>query len=180
MQGTPYAGDLRTRAGTSNRHKDSTELTRDFNQNGEHASSALHLLHRAGQCADEIFAHNVAGSDLTPRQYAVMKAVAVTEEPSQTVLVDKTGIDRSTLADIVRRLVAKGLMKRKRTRRDARMYAVRLTEKGQAALKSAEPAARSTDERLLAALSEAERDKFLDQLNRIVEALGSSPPRDVS
>jgi DNA-binding MarR family transcriptional regulator len=154
-------------------------LTRDFNHNGHHDASALHLLHRAGQCADEIFANTVAGSDLTPRQYAVLRAVATSEEPSQTVLVEKTGIDRSTLADIVRRLVAKGLLNRKRTRRDARMYAVRLTEKGHAALKTAEPAARSTDERLLAALSEAERDTFLNQLNRIIETLGVHPTRQL-
>ena len=81
---------------------------------GERASSALHLLHRAGQCADELFATNVGTSDLTPRQFAVIKAVEASEEPSQTMLVEKTGIDRSTLADIVRRLVAKGLLQRKR------------------------------------------------------------------
>ena len=139
---------------------------------GDRMSSALHLLHRAGQCADELFANNVGGSDLTPRQFAVIKAVAASEEPSQTMLVEKTGIDRSTLADIVRRLVAKGLLQRKRTRRDARMYAVRLTEKGSAVLRNAEPAARTTDERILSALPVAQRDAFLDALARIVDTMG--------
>ena len=143
------------------------ELTR-----GDRMSSALHLLHRAGQCADELFANNVGGSDLTPRQFAVIKAVAASEEPSQTMLVEKTGIDRSTLADIVRRLVAKGLLQRKRTRRDARMYAVRLTEKGAAVLRNAEPAARTTDERILSALPVAQRDAFLEALARIVDTMG--------
>lgn len=142
---------------------------------GDRASSALHLLHRAGQCADELFANNVGSNDLTPRQFAVIKAVAASDEPSQTMLVEKTGIDRSTLADIVRRLVAKGLLQRKRTRRDARMYAVRLTEKGAAVLRNAEPAARTTDERILSALPVAERDAFLEALARIVDNMGISP-----
>ncbi len=135
-------------------------------------ASALHLLHRAGQCADELFAVSIGDSDLTPRQYAVLRAVDMNEEPSQTTLVEKTGIDRSTLADIVRRLVEKGLLHRKRTRRDARMYAVRLTEKGQAALRKAEPVARSTDERLLSAIPQREREVFLEALSKIVQMIG--------
>ncbi len=134
-------------------------------------SSALHLLHRAGQCADELFAVNVGMNDLTPRQFAVLKAVLGSDEPSQTTLVEMTGIDRSTLADIVRRLVDKGLLQRKRTRRDARMYAVRLTERGNEALQRAEPAAQATDERLLAALPQREREAFLDALSRIIETI---------
>jgi len=137
-------------------------------------ASALHLLHRAGQCADEIFADNIGKSDLTPRQYAVLRAVADSEEPSQTVLVEKTGIDRSTLADIVRRLVERGLLQRKRTKHDARMYAVRLTSSGQSALRSAEPAAKTTDDRILSVLSSSERQAFLKSLSQIVEKLGAA------
>src|SRR5688572_10183605 len=116
-------------------------------------TSALHLLHRAGQCADELFALRVGETGLTPRQYAVMTAIANSEEPSQTTLVERTGIDRSTMADIVRRLTARGLVRRRRTRRDARRYAVRLTDKGEGALRMAEPAARTTDEKILAVLA---------------------------
>lgn len=138
--------------------------------------SALHLLHRAGQCADELFSISVGAADLTPRQFAVLKAIADSEEPSQTVLVEKTGIDRSTMADIMRRLLSKGLVQRRRTRKDARMYAVRLTDKGQSALKQAEPAARTTDERILGSLPAAQRDAFLKALSRIVEAIGAAGP----
>ncbi len=138
------------------------------------SASALHLLHRAGQCADELFAVSIGDSALPPRQYAVLRAVDGNDEPSQTTLVEMTGIARSTLADIVRRLVEKGLLSRKRTRRDARMYAVRLTEKGQAALRRAEPVARSTDERLLSAIPQREREVFLDALNRIVQMIGNT------
>ncbi|MGE0025389.1 MAG: MarR family winged helix-turn-helix transcriptional regulator [Hyphomicrobium sp.] len=134
-------------------------------------SSALHLLHRAGQCADEMFAVSVGEAGLTPRQYAVMAAIANSDEPSQTTLVEATGIDRSTMADIVRRLTSRGLVQRRRTRRDARRYAVRLTDKGEGALRMAQPAARSTDEKILAALAPTQRDAFLRSLSRIVTAV---------
>ena len=100
--------------------------------------SALHLLHRAGQCAEVLFANEAVKADLTPRQYAILGSVSQNPDISQTGLVEQTGVDRSTLADIVRRLVKKGLLQRKRTRRDARMYAVRLTAKRQSALNSPE------------------------------------------
>ena len=61
--------------------------------------------------------------------------------------------------------------RRKRARRDARMYAVRLTDKGAAALKAADPAARVTDERLLAALPAPQRDVFIDALKRVIDQL---------
>lgn len=135
------------------------------------SASALHLLHRAGQCADELFANHIGGSGLTPRQFAVIRAIATGEEPSQTDLVERTGIDRSTMADIVRRLTSRGLVQRRRTRQDARMYAVKLTDRGQKALKSAEPAARVTDDEILSALSPTQRSGFLKALNRIVVAM---------
>ena len=72
--------------------------------------SPIHLLHRAGQCAGDIFQMEIGGGDLTPRQYAVLLTVSLNEGLSQTNLVEKTGIDRSTLADIVRRMLKKGLL----------------------------------------------------------------------
>lgn len=133
--------------------------------------SCLHLLHRAGQCAEVLFALEAQGSELTPRQYAVLLTVADNPDVSQTVLVAETGVDRSTLADIVRRLVDKRLLQRKRTKEDARMYAVRITPKGLSTLASLRPAAGRVDARLLAVLSAGHRSEFIDNLRRIVTAL---------
>jgi len=110
--------------------------------------------------------------DLTPRQYAVLVAVAQNEGVSQTHLVEKTGIDRSTLADIVRRMLKKGLLQRRRTKDDARAYAVKLTEEGWRVLKVADPLAKRVDDKILAALPGQQRERFLQDLTLIVEALG--------
>ena len=138
--------------------------------------SPLHLLHRAGQCAADIFQTELGEGDLTPRQYAVLLTVSMYEGLSQTHLVDRTGIDRSTLADIVRRMLKKGLLQRRRTREDARAYAVKLTEEGWRVLKSAEPLSRKVDDRILSALSPSQRDRLLQDLNSIVQVLGRDLP----
>jgi len=137
-------------------------------------NSALHLLHRAGQRADELFSATMGESDLTPRQFAVLKTVAKSEDLSQTALVQQTGIDRSTLADIVRRLIKKGLLQRRRTSHDARMYAVRLTAAGRDLLRAAEPAVKTTEEQLLAVLPVRQRSAMIDALSTIVTALEPS------
>lgn len=146
--------------------------------------SPIHLLHRAGQCAGDIFQSEMGDGDLTPRQFAVLVTVAQNEGLSQTHLVDKTGIDRSTLADVVRRMLKKGLLQRRRTKEDARAYAVKLTEEGWRTLKSAEPMARRVDEKLLAVLPGQQRERFINDLNTIVDALTSlqtaAPPASAS
>jgi DNA-binding MarR family transcriptional regulator len=112
--------------------------------------SITHLLHRACQVADSVFNDEAGKTGLTTRQFAVLIAVAQNRDISQTGLVQVTGIDRSTVAEIVKRLLRRGLIKRKRTRLDARAYAVRLSEEGEVLMQEAEPAARRAEERLKA------------------------------
>ena len=140
--------------------------------------SPLHMLHRAGQCAGEVFHAEMQEGDLTPRQYAVLLTVASNEGISQTGLVERTGIDRSTLADIVRRMLKKGLLQRRRTKEDARAYAVKLTEDGKRMLRSADPVTQRVDDRILEALPAKHRDQFVDNLGVIVEALGRMAPAE--
>jgi DNA-binding MarR family transcriptional regulator len=144
---------------------------KDNHRSGPLDTSALHLLHRAGQCAEVLFTNEAAKSDLTPRQYAVLVCVGQNPDVSQTGLVEQTGVDRSTLADVVRRLVKKGLLQRKRTKRDARMYAVRLTPKGQGILSSVKPLATKVDQRILAVLRSDQRSNFIEALGEIVRAM---------
>jgi DNA-binding MarR family transcriptional regulator len=61
-------------------------------------SSTIHLLHRASQRADGLFARNVRDPDLTPRQFAILQAVADKSGLSQTDIMAATGIDRSSTA----------------------------------------------------------------------------------
>jgi DNA-binding MarR family transcriptional regulator len=133
--------------------------------------SVLHLLHRSGQQAEILFMRETAADEMTPRQYAVLLTVEANEDISQTGLVEATGIDRSTLADVVRRLVNRGWLARKRTRHDARMYEVRLTSRGKVALDAARPAAKKADEVVLSTLTSRQRQEFLATLAQVVDGM---------
>jgi len=96
--------------------------------------SPSHLLHRALQLALDIYAEETGPEAVTQRQFAVLSAVAAQEGLTQTDLVRATGIDRSTLADLVARMIGKSLLARQRSTSDARANTVSLTAEGRAAL----------------------------------------------
>ena len=130
-------------------------------------TSLVHLLHRASQTADELFTGAQGSDSLTPRQFAVLSAIAASDGLSQTQIVELTGVDRSTMADIVYRLKQKGLITRQRSKLDARAYSVRLSIAGRKMLVSGGRGARLTEERL---------DSFLatpdsGELKRLLQAL---------
>ena len=132
-------------------------------------SSPLHLLHRAGQRADFLFAHHVGNHNFTPRQFAVLQAVANADGLSQTAIMTATGIDRSGTAELVRRLVASGLLQRRRTKQDARVYAVRITPQGRKMLSLGERAARAAGTQLLASIPRRQRATFVAALSSIID-----------
>ena len=135
------------------------------------ASSLLELLHRASQRADSVFARNVGDSGLTPRQFAVLHAVSRANGLSQTNIMAATGIDRSSTADLVGRLVTSGCLQRRRTRRDGRVYAVRLTPRGWQMLAIGAPAAGAADHALLALVPEVQRSAFVKALKLVAVPL---------
>lgn len=116
--------------------------------------SLTRILRRAQQLADAETARAfaAAGIDLTPPQYRLLTAVCDTPGQMQTDLVADTGIDRSTLADITRRLIEHGLVQRRRCKDDARAYAVKATDAGLATAAKAATALRRVDEKLMTAL----------------------------
>jgi DNA-binding MarR family transcriptional regulator len=130
----------------------------------------VHLLHRVSQRADDLFSTEVGENGVTPRQFAVLFAAAQSEAPSQTDIVNNTGIDRSTVAQMMPRMVKKDLLQRRRSRQDARAYVVRLTEPGRSVLKATEPAAERAGTALLASLSGEQRKAFVEALKAIASS----------
>jgi DNA-binding MarR family transcriptional regulator len=131
---------------------------------------ASHLLLCATQRADDLFAKEVGDADITPRQFVLLAAVAELDDPSQTDLVEATGIDRSTIADIIRRMMRKGLLERRRSRTDGRAKLVRLTRDGERLLKGMRPKAAKADAALVASLTADQRKALIEVLRTISEA----------
>ena len=131
--------------------------------------SPSHLLHRALQLALDVYGEEVVGG-LTQRQYAVLAAVAADEGLTQTDLVRATGIDRSTLADMIARMIDKGYLGRERSAVDARAKTVRLTEKGRDALNDTSPRVADADARIMGHLTAGKRDAFITALSVLSKA----------
>jgi DNA-binding MarR family transcriptional regulator len=136
--------------------------------------SPSHLLHRALQMALDIYAEETGTGAITQRQFAVLSAVMAKEGCTQSELVRATGIDRSTLAELVARLIGKDLLARERSTLDARANTVRLTGAGRSAVQEAGPKVAQADARILALVPSAKRDAFIKTLRDMARAAGKS------
>lgn len=133
-------------------------------------TSPGHLLRRANQFANDLYTNETDSSALTQRQFAVLFAIDQREGASQTELVQATGIDRSTLADMIVRMQSKDLLARKRTDEDQRANSVRLTPVGRRALRSAMPAMLRSESGILEVLPQRMRSEFIKALTLIAQA----------
>lgn len=134
-------------------------------------ASVSHLLHRAVQLADDFHAETFGADGLTQRQYALLAAVEAREGAAQSELVQLTGIDRSTLAELTSRMIAKGLLARERSETDGRANAVWLSDVGRAALAEARARMIASDERLLRRVGgRSRRAAFLELLSAMLAA----------
>ncbi len=137
------------------------------------ADSPSHLLHRAQQYAAELFAE-LYDKHVTLRQFAVLAAVQGQAGGTQTDLVRATGIDRSTLAEMIARMEKKGLLAREKSNADGRAKSVRLTSRGRHRLAEAEPHARAADLAILEALPKPKRRALLDILQALTPAIDAA------
>jgi MarR family transcriptional regulator, lower aerobic nicotinate degradation pathway regulator len=135
-------------------------------------NSPAHLLRRATQYANDIYANEVGEEALTARQFAVLLTVDSHEGLSQTDLVNMTGIDRSTLADMIGRMLKKDLLRRRRTDDDARANSVSITSSGKRALSSVLNRVKKAEEKVLSPLPSGKRGDFLKMLTLIADASG--------
>lgn len=85
-----------------------------------------HLIRLAEQIHTEIWRKHVA-SPLTSPQYSVIVTLLRNPGIDQRTVGEHCSLDKSTSTDVVRRLVARGLIDRTRHAHDARRYVLQLT-----------------------------------------------------
>jgi DNA-binding MarR family transcriptional regulator len=141
--------------------------------------SILHLLRRLDQHATQLYSTETSDNDLTLRQLAIMTAISREENLSQTDLVTITGIDRSTVAGIVSRLIRKGLLDRRRSPDDGRAYCVKLSKRGQKAVAGADRLYTRIEKKLLSGVPATEASQFITTLKSIVSAQSEDAEQSV-
>lgn len=137
---------------------------RKANGSFDFSESPSHLLKRCAQYFGDLYAHEIGSSELTKQQFTLLAALEHNDGASQTALVDITGIDRSTLAEMVRRMLEKGLLGRERTEEDQRANSVVISPNGRKALRTARTASERAEKAMLDALPPAERQRFVKLL----------------
>ena len=130
--------------------------------------SPSHLLHRAQQIAANESAAALSAAGITLRQFSVLAALSGNDGVSQSDLVNATGIDRSTLADMVARMERSGLIKRVASKTDKRAKVVSLMAKGKKAYEKALPAVEKADEAIFEALPKTKQSALVAGLTDMV------------
>ena len=139
-----------------------------------------HLLRRCQQRAVEIFMEEIGPTRLTPRQFALLLILAQRPGLTQTELVEETGIDRSTVGDMIDRLVGRGLVRRRRSGRDQRANTLVILPAGSAALNEALPAVERAQLRIMAPLPPATRQAFMTALRLMAADAPTLEPEERS
>ena len=123
-----------------------------------------HLIRRCQQRAVDLFTEEVGENGPNPRQFAVLINVYQNPGMSQTTLVEASGIDRSTLTEVLRVMIKRNMISKSRRKKDRRANALFLTRNGQTILENAFEATKRAQEKILAPLNTSDRAQAMDIL----------------
>lgn len=144
-----------------------------------------HLARRFQQIAVAVFhaEAEAAGYDLTPVQYAALTAISANPSIDQVTLAGLIAYDRTTITGVVDRLVQKGLLERRASKRDRRARELQITEAGRETLYGITPAVEAAQRIMLRGLTEEESGELLRLLRKAIAAgneLSRAPFREAS
>jgi DNA-binding MarR family transcriptional regulator len=128
-------------------------------------------LRLAQEASFRAFAQRVGARDLKPRRFAILLLIDQNPGLTQTALSRASGRDKSTLTPALDDLERLGLIERRRSPKDRRVYALYLTSGGRSLLRELTRHAVAHDRELDRILG-AGRAQFLAALRRIAMRLG--------
>jgi DNA-binding MarR family transcriptional regulator len=133
-----------------------------------------YLIRRCNQVAIALFLEETKEHDLTTAQYTALALIA--EEPGmdQTRLMERSGLDRSSVTKCVERMETRGVISRKTDPADRRVRRLYPTPAGHALLKAVAAGARRSQMRILAPLGAKRARLFIQMLSEVAEANNSA------
>ena len=114
-----------------------------------------------------LFTAGMAHAELTPTQFTALLKTVELGRITQNHLGRLAAMDPATIQGVVRRLIARGLMRRGPDKMDRRTAVLEPTEAGVALIASVVACARRSHEAALAPLSPEERDQVLPLLRKM-------------
>ena len=129
-----------------------------------------YLVRRLHQIHGGLFFEECRAFELTPVQFALLTILAGGQAYDKVSLSNAVGIDRTSGADVIRRLIRRGLIERVASETDRRAKLARITADGRRFVESMHPYMEQAQERLLAPLTPDERASFMALLNKLIRA----------
>jgi len=129
-----------------------------------------HYIRRLQQIAVAVFLQETDAQGITPVQFAALQSVANQPGLDQRTLAATIGFDTSTIASVIDRLEARGLLLRNIAPEDKRARLLTLTRQGAVLLAAIGPGVLRAQERMLAPLPKSERAEFMRMLRTLVDA----------
>ena len=130
-----------------------------------------HLFRRLHQLAVTRFTAEMDEAGLTPIQWAALVTTSQRPGLDQSSLSREIHIDTSTIAGVLSRLEARGLIQRRLSAQDRRLRLLYLTDEGAALLKQASAAVLDMQKWLVEPLSTDERAMFTQLMLRVLHRL---------
>jgi DNA-binding MarR family transcriptional regulator len=131
------------------------------------------LLRRAWFGLNQSFRRQIAETGLTPGQFTALRTLIERGDVSQRELTEVMSSDPNTIASLLSRMEKLGWIKRETHERDRRANRLHVTAAGKRKFTNARPTALDLQTRILSVLPEAEREQFLDSLEKIANACQS-------
>ncbi len=130
------------------------------------------LFRRLVQINSRLFIEEVGSlePDMTPVQFSILTTLSQKGQLDQNGLALEVALERSSVAEILPRLEARGLVERKQSLDDKRVKLVKLTRKGTLVVKRLLPIVQRAHDLTLGILSEDERVLVAQQLQRAIDA----------
>lgn len=128
------------------------------------------LIRRMHQIHMALFSHECAGEGITPVQYSVLTALYHMGPSEQIAVSRAVGLDRTSTADVMRRLEQRKLVRRRVSATDRRSKITSLTDVGQTLLTRIEASAARAHARTIAPLTPAEQDQLMTHMKKIIAA----------
>ena len=140
-----------------------------------------HAARRMHQLAVALFAQEVGEAGLTPVQYSSLHTICNQPGIDQKTLATTIGYDTSTIASVIDRLEARGLVQRNVSPNDRRVRLVTPTDRGIETLSAVLPRMLKAQERLLQPLNAFEKKEFMRLIRIVLDAnaeLSNIPAKD--